>query len=195
MAAVFEVSISFKEVLPFEVVFDTLDMAQLPYTISSIEVMDNWEYENLRSLDIETTGANTLTDYVRNNNIITLRGFINNNQCGFSSELISCNANLVEAWISLEHLEFLDTDHISHCNSEVYELITNIIVKLSEHHQVDYCAIGVETYLSYQKHIDAIIEDSNNVNRWIISDKQQPGIAAGFSTTKKNDFVILSREK
>ena len=193
MSATFEFTVLCKKIIPIDVICNKLFQEKSKIIIDSIEIIDNWEYENQITLDMNID-METLINYVENNKIVMINGLLNDNhRCGLFIEKVSNNITSLDIWISSKNLHFLDEDYITTENFSIYESITDSVLQMNDEYDVYLCGIGVETCFVYNESIDCIIRESANVNRWIIPFNQQFQKIDGFDMVKKKGFAIASR--
>lgn len=131
------------------------DIFEMHNVIQNIEVMDNWNYENLFNLDsLEETKK------YMDSKIITLTRSSLNEQIGVSLErLLGCYC--YHFWYNPKQ-ELSEND----CK-DIYDLYVNYILgKLK--YDILMCGIGREISINFGMDIDEIIKDSHNVDIWII---------------------------
>jgi len=193
MSATFDIIVLCKNIIPVDVLYNKLCQNQFEILIDSIEVIDNWEYENQVKLNLDID-LKTLTNYVENNKIIMISGLLNDNhRCGLFMCKVSDNIITLDVWISSKNLPFLDDDYITEETLSIYEAATNSVIKMNDEYDIYLCGIGVEAYFTYGESIDCIIGASQNINRWVIPSAQQFQRFKGFDEIEKNGFKIISR--
>lgn len=195
VAANFEISVLSNKIIPIKTLTNILNKRGLTFRFESLELIDNWDYENQVSLDINTD-MEVATEYSIKGKIVMLSGFLEHkHRCGYTSQMLNSNMFLTGIWMSTAELTVLDTDFITKSNCNIYNPITEDIIKLNNDCQIILCGMGVETYVNFEQPLESILKTSKNVNRWIVSDRQHAMSITGFTEYKSNNLLILSREQ
>jgi len=177
------------------VFYDIISRGNLIFEANSLEVIDNWDYDNQIYLAINTN-SETVAKYILNDKIVMLGGMLNHaHQCGLIIEKATESIFSMSFWISTKELAFLSDDYVTSKNLGIYEYIVNTIIQLHDYYSIYLCAIGVETCFEYSESIELTIKNSRNVNCWIMSNKQNNVEAYDFSISEKSGLKILSRSR
>lgn len=123
-------------------------------TVQIINIMDNWLYDNT----IEINSIKEAENYMESK-IVTIEKRSPYNQVGVSVEK-SKNGYIIECWIN---------PYNEMPEKEYRNLIDEIINYLKDKNMVDVCGIGKEVSVDYSKNIYTLINDSHNIDLWLIS--------------------------
>lgn len=137
-------------------------------TVSVINVMDNWLYDNM----IEINSIKEAENYMESK-IVTIEKRSPYNQVGVSVEK-SKKGYIIECWIN---------PYNEMPEKEYRNLIDEIINYLKDKNMVDVCGIGKEVSVDYSKNIYTLINDSHNIDLWLISQRY-------YTINKLNDLNI-----
>lgn len=123
-------------------------------TFQIISVMDNWHYDNM----IEINSIEEAENYMETK-IVTIEKRSPCEQIGVSVEK-NKKGYIIECWIN-PYKEVIGKEY---CN-----FINEIIKYLKDKNMVDVCGIGKEVSVDYDKSIYSLINDSHNIDIWLIS--------------------------
>ena len=157
-------------------------MNQKGIFLDNIQCMDNWTWDNLRTIEIED-----IWNELYNNRIIIMKfksqnffdvgcyleKYEENNVCGF--------------WINTKSYPELDENVINHDNEKYYQFIFQAIQRIKSIFsiQLKLVGIGVEMIFEYDKDIEKIIRNSHGAAAWLIQESQQKQISIdGFGGEK-----------
>lgn len=165
MAAVMEINIVSKRFIEVKELFNMLKGEfNLEIRINNVEVMDNWEYENI----IKLSNKDNISEYIENKKIVNFELSIDNEyRAGCQIEKID-DVYLMCLWADTLHLEYLDSCVINKENEKIYELITKEVIKSIDRYKIIITSIGIETMFVYDKDVYKIINKSSSVQRWIV---------------------------
>lgn len=121
-----------------------------------IEIMDNWQYENIFGLDL--FDMDIMKGYIENK-IILITEQISDGSKGLNIETISKHCYHVEIWYNQRH-EYYD------------EIKKNLLELICKNRIEDICliAIGKETQLEFDEDFWEMDKKSHNIDVWIISE-------------------------
>ncbi|MCL1810459.1 MAG: hypothetical protein FWG42_11950 [Clostridiales bacterium] len=187
MSAVFEVELLLKEQLEISEILNSIE--DLGYEINSIQIQDDWEFNNLERLRIEQ--IKTCDDLVKQGKIVLINGIIKS-PCRFGIHLWKPEQTVFAAnfWISTEGMEALDNNYITKGNHEFYTFVTNKTTSVLNKDALLFGAIGSELMVSYESDLEGIINNSKNVCEWIFADEKPYSCFDNFSKSKINGFTV-----
>lgn len=189
MAAVFEIIIGSRELIPFQVIENILSKYQV--CIDSVETMDDWNYNNLKKL--EKVQIFQMEKLISKGKILILNGVLDNlHNCGMHIFTHETGIFNIAFWISTKQLYFLDCDRITEKNIKIYDEITqNIIDNVNKNHFM-FCGIGSEIFMPDSYSINDVVSKSKNVNRWIFSNKEYNDFPDDYQKKTWKQFTVYS---
>jgi len=164
MAANFEVTLFVNQLACYTKYISLFHCLNGDFILDEMLVIDNWEYENQRKLNLDVSHYE-IVDLINNGKIIMAYGHLNEkHRCGFILHKVN-SIYEITLWTSTKELPFLDSI-ISGDNEHIYRDITNHVVKeLSD--DLILCGIGSETSIHYSDAIADVMQSSHNVFEWI----------------------------
>lgn len=188
MSAVFEILIYQKNIMKVDDINTIINKYSISVSLDTIETMDNWLYENQQEIDIHS-----INDYVIKDKIVQLSGLLNDKyRCGIQIQKVDKEVILHNIWISTKDFPHLDTNYITSENKAIYELITNIIIDNIPKNYLIFSGIGVETSLNYNTDYETMIKSSNNIVRWITTQKDWKPYLNNYDLEQDKDMYIFS---
>lgn len=161
-----------KNIQPQELFDILMDEFNLDVKVENIDVMDNWQYENL----INLSDIDSISSYIEVNKIVNIELCISSKWiAGCQLEKIN-DVYLINPWINTLNLDYVDSYTINKENEYLYELLTSTIIKIIKKYNIILTSIGVETMFKYDEDINEIINKSENVIRWIIPNMYEKNI-------------------
>lgn len=160
--------------------------------INNIEVMDNWEYENV----IDGLEINVVQQYIEEGKIANIELLESNkNRIGFQIEKTRGGYE-TDIWIDTANLSYLDYDYIDDENKFFYKKIINVVSELVKKFKIIVATIGIETVFEYNSNLAKMINDSKNIIVWIIVG-DYPQCMENYSLTenKQLDIGIFIKNK
>lgn len=127
------------------------------YKIDEIEVIDNWEYQNIININDE----NRIYDYVNSGKIVNLNANINSVNIGLQLEFLE-EKYIGNIWIDTNLFNF----------SELKKLLKYFLIKLDElflSFDLKTVAIGLETYFEPYDDCEKMMNLSHDIIYWMFS--------------------------
>ena len=167
MAENFEIIISTKSLLSNKTLVDFIKKTNIQ--IDSLKVIENWEYEHERY--INPNNIEIINELIDLRKIVIFECHSGITLCGAFISKISDEEYEYSLWFSIKHLTELSTDKITTKNYHIYKTIVEYIKIYFNHDIMNFCAMGVEIYVSDLANLEDRIIHSNGVLRWIIPKK------------------------
>jgi hypothetical protein len=138
---------------------------ELNVKINNIDIMDNWEYDNV----INILEIDKAEKYIEESKIANIELRISDKwNAGCQIEKIG-NIYVTNIWIDTAKINCLDCDIINEENNFFYEEVTNLVLDSVKEYDIVISSLGVETTFEYNEDIYEIINTSQNVIIWIIT--------------------------
>lgn len=125
------------------------------YIIKSIKVMDNWKYDNI----FELSSLSEINKYIIEKIICIDIKTVKNKNIGESIESKK-DMFYIEGWFNF-------SEEITRHKYE--NLINNFVVNFKNNESINVCGIGKEIMVNYDSGILQAIEESHNIDLWMIS--------------------------
>lgn len=169
MAAVLEISMLCNKILDLSMFTELL--CEYRVSIESVNSIDNWLWENERSINDTDRIADILD--MQHIAIIKLKQPMFKDM-GVYIEKVE-NQYLYTLWINIEGYSELDCERITVHNREFYEKIVETILELNKPGKglFEVAGIGVETDIQYNKNVMDIIRNSKNVAIWLLNRRDE----------------------
>lgn len=141
-----------------------------------IEIIDNWQYENIVELDLFDIGV--IKEYAENK-IILIREEISDGSKGLDIEAISKHCYDVEIWYNQRN-EYYD------------EIKKNLLELICKNRIEDICliAVGNETLFEFDEDFLEMDKKSHDIDAWIISEN----FFRGKNITTYHEYDIQKRK-
>ncbi|WP_459477380.1 hypothetical protein [Clostridium saccharoperbutylacetonicum] len=182
MGATIDLNIVSKNNMKIEEIIKLLtNKFKLNIRINNIDVMDNWEYENL----INVSEINKVQKYVEEFKIANVEfTVVDKCKAGCQLEKIE-NVYVTNVWIDTTNFNYLDCDIINDENKSFYNRVINLVLDFTKDYDIVISSLGVETIFEYSDNIYDVINESENVIVWIITKYYQKYINNYY--LRKND--------
>lgn len=166
MGATIDLNIVSKKSIRIEEIIKLLtNKFKLNIEINNIDIMDNWEYENL----INVSEINKVQKYVEESKIANIE-FMILDKCKAGCQLEKIESVYVtNVWIDTTNFGYLDCDIINDENKSFYEKVINLVLDSVKEYDIVISSLGVETIFEYSDDISEVIDESENVIVWIIN--------------------------
>ncbi len=168
MSAIFEINLIYKKHILVEEVLNLIKNNCISYSISNINIMDNWQYEKFFSY--EKYPFNELDLLILENKIISIEGILDLvHRFGVNFYKINNEMYSIEFWISTKKLEKLDSNYINKDNINIYIEIIRIIIKILSRESLIVCMIGSELLIKKMDSLKEILLNSKNVSIYFLN--------------------------
>lgn len=167
MGATIDLNIVSKKNIKIEEIIKLLtNKLKLNIEINNIDIMDNWEYENL----INVSEINKVQKYVEESKIANIE-FMVLDKCKAGCQLEKIeNVYITNVWIDTANFDYLDCDIINDENKSFYDRVIKLVLDLAKDYDIVISSLGVETIFEYSDDISEVIDESENVIVWIITE-------------------------
>lgn len=158
MGEIMEINFICKKQISCHILFDLFtSYINKGYKIDEIEVIDNWEYENIININDE----NKIYDYINNGKIVNINANISSINIGLQLELLE-EKYIGNIWIDTNSFNF----------NELKSLLKYFLSKLDVLFLIfDFktVAIGLETYFEPYDDCEKMMSMSHDIIYWMFS--------------------------
>ncbi|MBR8658714.1 hypothetical protein [Brevibacillus sp. NL20B1] len=191
MGAVLEITLYTRKGIDFSECSKLLHKNNITCDIVEIEVIEDWEYRNQQCLPPDTDLA-LLHEYIEQGKICLVRCMVNQSIHGGCYVQKNNDIYELSAWFDVDRYPALDVDDVSAKNRWFYERLTGEIGSLVETKDFVIGGIGVETIITYTVNVKRMIENSHNVNRWLLPVSFDEPII-GYRAEKTSNLIVLDK--
>lgn len=157
--------------------------------VNEIEIIDDWECSNaIYELELYNVCKHIEVGKIANIQLNAHNKF--KMGCQIEKEK---GVYLTNLWLDTEKLQYLDSNWIIAENEIFYNKLIDIILELSTIYEIIISSVGVESTLIYSQELEYVIRDSENINMWIIINKDLKDIK-GFQMKKLTDKVNVFKK-
>ncbi|HPD00634.1 MAG TPA: hypothetical protein PLA01_04705 [Acetivibrio sp.] len=193
MGAVVELTMYYKDIIPFSRIINRIEDYGYRVILNEIEVIDDWSYSNRQVLKFNEDTID-FDELMSDNKIILAHFTANEFKCGYY--IFKADTDIYEMciWLNTDGISFLDNDVIDERNKFVYDKIKNELIANIDSNKLLLIGIGVETLIKYDKSLQNIVDNSKNVLMWIIPKDKKIRIHHNYKIEDKRDLLIYSLE-
>jgi len=192
MSAVFDIQLYYKKFIPFSTISNLVIKEGASYTIDSLEIIDNWRYENQKMLEYDE--ITNLQHFIDAGKIVIIEGRLEKRH-NFGIYYLKTVNDIysLNLWISTKNIPMLDKDIVDGENSAIYDTLTKDIIQTIEKSYLVLCALGAETVINDDDLGKNIFSASRNVSEWIVTDEKEVSLLDEFTKFLYNDFLVCRK--
>lgn len=191
LGEMFETYICFNRIISIQTLLDAIVKNGYVIEMENMCILESWE-DDKKGIDAQLSNIDTQSI---ENKIVRLRFKMNSTyQAGFYLYKESSHVNIVNFWISCDHIKALKESVVTQINRNIYDCITHSILEVFSSADLIFAALGPEIYICYSDELKSIIHESLGVVRWIFSKNCDILYLHKYAMKDKDDFILFDKQ-